>query len=138
MAPPDDMVRTDRAPGEGACICSCSPALETFALRVLSALDDGLEETLWSFASQVARRHIHPGHFSAAIRNERAHLGQARARQVAGYRQSSERLDSVTPGCLVDVRFRTQFDALVASEVVTLRYEEDRVWRLSGYAFAVD
>lgn len=105
------------------------------ALSVLRGFDADKAGDLWDGASAVAKRAVKRGDFISQVGKSRKPLGApvertwttVRRQQVAGGTQ-------LPPGTYASIEFVTRFQSnRLARELVSLRLDEDRVWRLAGY-----
>ena len=110
-------------------------ALRTGAFQVVAMVDAGRLAGLWDNASPVARRELCTAQFVAAMQ-ARLGLGPALSRRwVQTLEERSAPAGTAPPGLNVSVEFLSNFAGHQdVREVVHLRFDEDKTWRLSGYA----
>lgn len=109
--------------------------LANAAVSVLHGFDAGKAGDLWDGASAVTKRAAKREDFIGHITKTRKPLGApvernwmvVRRQQVAGGTQ-------LPPGTYASIEFATHFqNNRVARELVSLRLDEDRIWRFAGY-----
>lgn len=109
--------------------------LANAAASVLQGFDAGKAGDLWDGASVVAKRAAKRADFIDHVAKARKPLGPpvernwmaVRRQQVAGGTQ-------LPPGTYASIEFVTRFqNNRVARELVSLRLDEDRIWRFAGY-----
>lgn len=111
--------------------------LGVITLRVLQAIDRGEAELLWQRASPVARKAAQ-GDFVARVEQIRESVGGASERRWMTIRrlEVTDAFRMPPPGKYFSAEFATRFqDGVEALEMVSLRHDEDGVWRLAGYTF---
>ena len=109
--------------------------LANAAASVLQGFDAGKAGDLWDGASSVAKRAAKRADFIGHVAKTRTPLGApvertwmaVRRQQVAGGTQ-------LPPGTYASIEFVTRFqNNRAARELVSLRLDEDRIWRFAGY-----
>ncbi len=111
------------------------------AMRFISAIEQGEHEILWSAASSTMRNAMPKESFLDQLMRRHRDLGRGTARRWAAVRvdQPAQRTRWQI-GTYAVLEFSVKFGAmgLPHRETVTLRREEEGVWRLAGYAVKAD
>ena len=107
------------------------------AQRVAQLVDGQQAATVWDGASAVARKAVTRDVFANNVNADRAKLGAL----VSRGKPSITRVQypagaSVPEGIYLNVSFPTRFanNAQPVRELVSVRLDEDKVWRTSGYS----
>ena len=109
-------------------------ALAQAALQILQAIDREQAGALWDGASGVTRRSIQRAQFVGQIATARKALGAPGSRiWTAVRREGVEQGGELPPGLYASIEFSSRFQARAATELVSLRLDEDGRWRFSGY-----
>lgn len=106
------------------------------ALRLVRVIERGDIGTLWDAASALVRMSLSRADFIASLTAQRRALGWGTERRWTAVRIDRARAgSSLPPGTYAVLEFSTRLgeDGLRYREQVTLRYEDDGVWRLAGY-----
>lgn len=104
------------------------------ATRVAQAIDSGQAADLWEGASPTIRRGMGTPAFVNGLRARMALGTPAMRRWIQIAPLTAGPRDGVPPGNYMNFVFLAQFaNGQQLHETVTLRWDEDRVWRLSGY-----
>ena len=106
------------------------------AMRFIKAIEQGQHDVLWGAASKAIRQSMPREAFIGSLTHRHGVLGCG-----TGRRWTAIRVDrpagqaSWLPGTYARLEFSVAFGAAEAPhrEVVTLRQEEQDVWRLAGY-----
>lgn len=109
--------------------------LKKAALQVLSAFDRDQAGDIWEGASVIAKRAVSRDSFVAYVRQARESSSMPIERNWLSIRrqQIAER-GEMPPGMYASIEFAAFFhNDRVRREIVSLRFDEDRKWRLAGY-----
>ncbi|MFV7453802.1 DUF4019 domain-containing protein [Stenotrophomonas maltophilia] len=107
------------------------------ALKAAQLVDANRAGELWDGASAVARRAVPKAAFVSQLTTERARLGALAGRgQPTITRVKYSAGAAVPEGLYINVNFPTRFanSAQPVRELVSFRFDEDQVWRLTGYS----
>lgn len=107
------------------------------ALAVVHNVDQGRIGALWDGASTVAKQAVTREMFMKQIASDRAQLGQLVSRGPGSVSRIQHGPGAAVPtGLYLNVSFPCKFAHLAqpVRELVSLRLDEDHVWRLSGYS----
>ncbi|MBB4125559.1 hypothetical protein GGR77_000830 [Xanthomonas translucens] len=105
-------------------------------LRAAQLVDAGRSGELWDGASAVAKKAVTREVFVRQVDASRARLGALLGRGVASVARVQYAAGSqVPPGVYVNVSFPSRFANAPqpVRELVSLRLDEDKTWRLVGY-----
>ncbi|UYB53710.1 DUF4019 domain-containing protein [Xanthomonas sp. AM6] len=105
-------------------------------LRAAQLVDAGRSGELWDGASAVAKKAVTREVFVRQVEAARARLGALLGRGVASVARVQYAAGSqVPPGVYVNVSFPSRFANAPqpVRELVSLRLDEDKTWRLVGY-----
>ncbi|PPT83272.1 DUF4019 domain-containing protein [Xanthomonas theicola] len=105
-------------------------------LRAAQLVDAGRSGELWDGASAVAKKAVAREVFVRQVDADRARLGALLGRGVASVARVQYAAGSqVPPGVYVNIRFPSRFANAPqpVRELVSLRLDEDKTWRLVGY-----
>ncbi|OAX62835.1 DUF4019 domain-containing protein [Xanthomonas graminis] len=105
-------------------------------LRAAQLVDAGRSGELWDGASAVAKKAVAREAFVRQVDADRARLGALLGRGVASVARVQYTAGSqVPPGVYVNVSFPSRFANAPqpVRELVSLRLDEDKTWRLVGY-----
>ncbi|QNH20619.1 hypothetical protein HEP73_01519 [Xanthomonas sp. GW] len=105
-------------------------------LRAAQLVDAGRSGELWDGASAVAKKAVARDAFVRQVDAGRARLGALLGRGVASVARVQYAAGSqVPPGVYVNVSFPSRFANAPqpVRELVSLRLDEDKTWRLVGY-----
>ncbi|MDB5885794.1 MAG: hypothetical protein JWR74_1965 [Polaromonas sp.] len=104
--------------------------------QIARAVDQDQTATLWDAASPTARKLVSREQFIANVQAARRPLGAVLARNWAG--MSQQRIDGtlqIPSGTYLSIEFDTAFAGNPKQrELVSLRLDEDKVWRFTGYS----
>lgn len=111
------------------------------AEQVLALIDAGQAGEVWDGASGAIRRIVPREEFVWQVARDRESLGRRLSRGEPTVRR--ERFASGGPvpqGDYLNVAFATRFAGVPAAvrELVSFRFDEDQVWRVSGYSLRGD
>ncbi|WP_420007313.1 DUF4019 domain-containing protein [Xanthomonas sacchari] len=109
-------------------------------LRAAQLVDAGRTGELWDGASAVAKKAVTRAVFVREIDAARARLGTLVGRGVASVARVQYAAGSqVPPGTYVNISFPSRFANAPqpVRELVSLRLDEDKTWRLVGYHVAM-
>lgn len=113
------------------------PRLGMSAMRFIKAIERGQHEVLWEAASDTIRRAMGREAFIVLLAQRHGALGPGMDRRWAAVRvdQPGQR-PHWQPGTYAVLEFSVAFGTAAAPhrETVTLRREDEGVWRLAGYA----
>lgn len=103
--------------------------------QVAQMIDAGQAAELWDNASPAVRPKLSTAQFVAGLQKRLA-LGQAQTRKwVQTHTISATPGDGAPPGRYVAIEFTATFrNRQTLSELITLRQDEDQIWRFVGYA----
>lgn len=105
-------------------------------LRAAQLVDAGRSGELWDGASEVAKKAVTREVFVRQVEAARTRLGALLGRGVASVARVQYAAGSqVPPGVYVNVSFPSRFANAPqpVRELVSLRLDEDKTWRLVGY-----
>lgn len=106
------------------------------AMRFIKAIEQGQHDVLWDAASKAVRQSVPREAFIDSLTHRHGVLGCGTGRRWTAIRvdQPAEHA-SWLPGTYARLEFSVAFGETDAPhrEVVTLRHEEQGVWRLAGY-----
>ena len=128
--------RAPIAPAQAAAQADIDPnTLAGTALRILQAVDRDQVSLLWDGASAVTRRTTRREDFLGQVARTRKPLGTVAGRNwMAVRRQQVAVGGQLPPGTYTSVEFATRFqNNRIAKELVSMRRDEDGVWRFTGY-----
>jgi len=106
-------------------------------LKVATLVDTGRAAEAWKGASEVARKSVTEQAFVAQLDGDRKRLGALLSRgQPVVTRVKYKAGATVPEGLYINVSFPTKFanNAQPVRELVSFRFDEDKVWRLAGYS----
>jgi hypothetical protein len=106
-------------------------------LKVATLVDAGRAAEAWKGASEVARRAVTEQAFVAQLDGDRKRLGALVSRgQPVVTRVKYKAGAAVPEGLYINVSFPTRFanSAQPVRELVSFRFDDDRIWRLAGYS----
>jgi hypothetical protein len=106
------------------------------AMRFIKAIEQGQHEVLWDAASKAFRQSMPRDAFIDSLTHRHGVLGCGTGRRWTAIRvDRPEGHVQWLPGTYARLEFSVSFGAAEAPhrEVVTLRHEEQGVWRLAGY-----
>nr|WP_254461430.1 DUF4019 domain-containing protein [Xanthomonas sacchari] len=109
-------------------------------LRAAQLVDAGRTGELWDGASAVAKKAVTRAVFVREVDAARARLGALLGRGVASVARVQYAAGSqVPPGTYVNISFPSRFANAPqpVRELVSLRLDEDKTWRLVGYHVAM-
>lgn len=107
------------------------------AVKAAQLVDANRAGELWDGASAVARRAVPKAAFVSQLTTERTRLGALAGRgQPTITRVKYSAGAAVPEGLYINVSFPTRFanSAQPVRELVSFRFDEDKVWRLAGYS----
>jgi len=105
--------------------------------QVMHMVDFGQMGDLWDAASEVMKRLVVREDFVRQIVTERVRLGAVVERSRPEItRSASDGRDSSPAGLYLNVMSTTRFahESRPVKELVSFRYDEDQVWRVTGYS----
>ncbi|WPH17334.1 DUF4019 domain-containing protein [Variovorax paradoxus] len=110
-------------------------ALQAAGVQIAQAVDRNQAAVLWDGASPAAKRVVTREAFVASLQRSRAALGAVASRTWLGLsRQFVGAGDKLPPGAYINIDFVTTFaEGKTQRELVSLRQDEDKVWRFVGY-----
>lgn len=111
--------------------------LVQYSNQIVAQIDGGHADTVWSQASEVAKKSVSEAAFVQAVDADRAKYGTMKERKVAGVSRTVSKGEGKLPaGTYVNVNYATVFskDAKPIRELVSFHLDPDRKWRLSGYS----
>lgn len=107
------------------------------ARQVLALVDAGRVDEVWEGASGAIRRIVPREEFVRQVTRDRDRLGRPLSRGEATLRREHFPGGGPVPqGDYLNVAFATRFARAPAPvrELVSFRFDEDQVWRVSGYS----
>jgi hypothetical protein len=107
------------------------------ARQVLALVDAGNVGEVWDGASGAIRRIVPREEFVRQVTRDRARLGKPLARGEAVLRREHFSGGGPVPqGDYLNIAFATRFSGMPQPlrELVSFRFDEDQVWRVSGYS----
>lgn len=107
------------------------------ARQVLALIDAGNVGEVWDGASGAIRRIVPREEFVRQVTRDRARLGQPLARGEPTLRREHFPGGGPVPqGDYLNIAFATRFGGAPqpVRELVSFRFDEDQVWRVSGYS----
>ncbi|MFD1297545.1 DUF4019 domain-containing protein [Lysobacter gummosus] len=109
--------------------------LANSALQLLQAIDRDQAGVLWDNSSSVTKRSAKREDFVGYVGKSRKPLGAASSRNwIAVRREVVGNGAKLPPGLYASIEFSSQFQSKrAATELVSLRQDEDGMWRFSGY-----
>jgi len=109
--------------------------LANTALQLLQAIDRDQAGALWDASSSVTKRSAKREDFVAYVGRTRKPLGTASSRSWIGVRREVVGNGApLPPGLYASIEFSSQFQGKrTAKELISLRQDEDGLWRFSGY-----
>ncbi|RPE80032.1 DUF4019 domain-containing protein [Vulcaniibacterium tengchongense] len=128
--------RPAQAPQQAAATQDIDPnTLANAAVQVLAGFDRDQAGALWDGASAVTKRTVKREEFVGHLAKTRKPLGAPVERSwLAVRRQQVTGGTQLPPGLYASIEFATRFqNNRTARELVSLRLDEDRVWRFAGY-----
>lgn len=110
-------------------------SLANTALQLLQAIDRDQAGLLWDQSSSVTKRTARREDFVGYVGKNRKPLGAASARNWISVRREVVGENAALPsGLYASIEFSSQFQGRrTAKELVSLRRDEDGLWRFSGY-----
>jgi len=105
--------------------------------QVMHMIDFGQTGTLWDQASHTMKRLVAREEFVRQITTERLRLGPVVERGWPEITRSvSDGRDGTPAGLYLSVISNTRFahQSALVQELVSFRYDEDQVWRITGYS----
>jgi hypothetical protein len=109
--------------------------LANTALQLLQAIDRGQADALWDASSNVTKRSARREDFVGYVGRTRKPLGATGSRSwISVRREVVGEGGQLPPGLYASVEFSSQFQGKrAAKELISLRRDEDGLWRFSGY-----
>ncbi|KAF1055591.1 MAG: hypothetical protein GAK43_00386 [Stenotrophomonas maltophilia] len=107
------------------------------AIRVAQMVDAHRAAELWDGASAVTRKAVNKQAFVSQLDADRGRLGALVGRGEPGVTRVKYNAGAAVPeGLYINVSFPTRFagSAQPVRELVSFRFDEDKVWRLAGYS----
>jgi hypothetical protein len=103
--------------------------------QAASAVDQNKSNSLWEVASPVLRQAVTRESFLKGILQSRQPLGNATSRAWTGINRHIVTAGKQIPaGNYISVQFSTTFaNGTTQHELVSLRLDDDMVWRFTGY-----
>lgn len=103
--------------------------------QIALIVDQNQAGTLWDGASPVMRQSVTRDNFARTVQAARQPLGAVAARSWTGItRQQVGAGAQLPPGNYLNIEFFTTFaGGKNMRELISLRFEEDKVWRFTGY-----
>lgn len=112
------------------------PRLGMAAMRFIGAIERGEANLLWQAASDLIKRTVERDAFIGRLMEGRRPLGRGTGRRWTAVRIDQPRNGAtLAPGTYAALEFSVYLGQPAAPfrEVVSLRLEDDGVWRLAGY-----
>ncbi|UOF14403.1 DUF4019 domain-containing protein [Lysobacter capsici] len=127
--------RSAPAPQQAAARDIDPNTLANSALQILQAIDRDQAGVLWDNASAVTKRTARRDEFVGHVGKTRKPLGAANSRNwIAVRRELVTDGGQLPAGLYASIEFSSQFQSKrLAKELVSLRRDEDGMWRFSGY-----
>lgn len=127
--------RSAPAPQQAAARDIDPNTLANSALQILQAIDRDQTGVLWDNSSSVTKRSARRDDFVGYVGKSRKPLGAASSRDwIAVRREIVADGGQLPPGLYASIEFASQFQSRrSAKELVSLRRDEDGMWRFSGY-----
>jgi hypothetical protein len=110
------------------------------AMRFINAIERGQHDVLWDAASSAIRQSTSRDAFIDSLTRRHEALGRGEGRRWTAIRVDQPVAHAHwLPGTYARLEFSVSFGAAGArhQEVVTLRHEEQSIWRLAGYGVKV-
>lgn len=107
------------------------------AQQVLQMIDAGQAGQVWDMSTEVVKRIVPRNDFVAQVTARRNQLGAPVQRgQAAVSRTQFQAGGDVPEGLYINIVFPARFanSQQPVHELVSFRFDEDRVWRVSGYS----
>lgn len=107
------------------------------ALQVMQLVDANRIGEVWDGASEAMKSVVSRDEFIRQISSDRSRLGAVAARSAPEVTRSLFKAGQQVPeGLYINVRSATTFEGHPepVRELVSFRFDQDRVWRVSGYS----
>lgn len=123
-------------PEQQAAIAKQNADVIAAALKVAQMIDAGQVAQVYDNASPAAKRVIQRQDFINGVATDRSRVGAVTARGKAVVTRTSSDGAGVPAGLYLNVSFPTKFAnaAQPLRELVSYRFDEDKVWRVTGYS----
>ncbi|MEN5367945.1 DUF4019 domain-containing protein [Stenotrophomonas sp. TWI273] len=125
------------SPAQQAQVQKQDAEMSAAALQVAHLIDANRAGEAWKGASAVAKKSVTEQAFVSQLTADRQRLGALASRgQPVITRVKYAAGATVPEGLYINVSFPTRFanSAQPVRELVSFRFDEDRIWRLAGYS----
>ncbi len=125
------------SPAQQAQVQKQDAEMSAAALQVAHLIDANRAGEAWKGASAVAKKSVTQQAFVSQLTADRQRLGALASRgQPVITRVKYAAGATVPEGLYINVSFPTRFanSAQPVRELVSFRFDEDRIWRLAGYS----
>jgi len=136
-APAAPAARPVLSPAQQAQVQKQDAEMTAAALQVARLIDANRAGEAWKGASAVAKKSVTEQAFVSQLTADRQRLGALASRgQPVVTRVKFAAGATVPEGLYINVSFPTRFanSAQPVRELVSFRFDEDRIWRLAGYS----
>jgi len=136
-APAAPAARPVLSPAQQAQVQKQDAEMTAAALQVARLIDANRAGEAWKGASDVAKKSVTEQAFVSQLTADRQRLGALASRgQPVVTRVKYAAGATVPEGLYINVSFPTRFanSAQPVRELVSFRFDEDRIWRLAGYS----
>lgn len=136
-APAAPAARPVLSPAQQAQVQKQDAEMTAAALQVARLIDANRAGEAWKGASAVAKKSVTEQAFVSQLTADRQRLGALASRgQPVVTRVKYAAGATVPEGLYINVSFPTRFanSAQPVRELVSFRFDEDRIWRLAGYS----
>lgn len=136
-APASAAAKPALTPAQQAQVHKQDAEMSAAALKVAQLVDANRAAEAWQGASAVARKSVTQQAFVAQLGADRKRLGALASRgQPVVTRVKYAAGATVPEGLYINVSFPSRFanSAQPVRELVSFRFDEDRIWRLAGYS----
>ncbi|WMJ68456.1 DUF4019 domain-containing protein [Stenotrophomonas sp. 24(2023)] len=124
-------------PAQQAQVQKQDAEMSAAGLRVAQMVDGHRAAELWEGASAVAKKAVNKAAFIGQLDTDRGRLGALVGRGEPSVTRVKYGAGAAVPeGLYINVSFPTRFanSAQPVRELVSFRFDEDKVWRLAGYS----
>ncbi|MGX9188368.1 DUF4019 domain-containing protein [Stenotrophomonas sp. Ker107b] len=125
------------SPAQQAQVQKQDAEISAAALQIAHLIDANRAGEAWKGASAVAKKSVTEQAFVSQLTADRQRLGALASRgQPVVTRVKYAAGATVPEGLYINVSFPTRFanSAQPVRELVSFRFDEDRIWRLAGYS----
>lgn len=112
-------------------------ALHDASLYFVRLIDAGQTDIVWNNGSSLVRNNVDRDDFVATIAKARAEAGALSTRTWRIIKRKHSKGEQLPPGEYAAVDFTVLAGGKSARETVTLRHDEDGIWRFVGYVIEV-